>query len=101
MSELVAGTSAVVLETPIGVEMMGYGARVGTATSLHDPLHARALYLAGDSDLLPREVPDDAPFIRTELPAADPHARSPETRITRGPFVTRKLLHSSQSRSTS
>lgn len=52
MSELIAGTSAVVLETPIGAEMMGYGARTGTAESLHDPLHARALYLASDSDLL-------------------------------------------------
>jgi hypothetical protein len=52
LSELVAGTSAVVLETPIGVEMMGYGARTGTAESIHDPLHARALYLASDSDLL-------------------------------------------------
>jgi hypothetical protein len=52
LSQLVAGTSTVVLETPIGVEMMGYGARTGTAASLHDPLHARALYLASDSDLL-------------------------------------------------
>jgi len=52
LSELVAGTSAVVLTTPIGVEMMGYGARTGTAESIHDPLHARALYLASDSDLL-------------------------------------------------
>jgi len=52
LSELIAGTSAVVLETPIGAEMMGYGARAGTAASLHDPLHARALYLASGSDLL-------------------------------------------------
>jgi hypothetical protein len=52
LPELIAGTSAVVLETPIGVEMMGYAARAGTALSLHDPLHARALYLASDSDLL-------------------------------------------------
>jgi hypothetical protein len=32
--------------------MMGYGARVGRATALHDPLFARALYLAGRSDCL-------------------------------------------------
>jgi len=32
--------------------MMGYGARIGGATALHDPLFARALYLAGRSDCL-------------------------------------------------
>jgi hypothetical protein len=32
--------------------MMGYGARTGAATALHDPLFARALYLCGRSDCL-------------------------------------------------
>src|SRR5262245_22095279 len=32
--------------------MMGYGARTGSAVGRHDPLFARALYLAGGSDLL-------------------------------------------------
>ncbi|HBZ70830.1 MAG TPA: hypothetical protein DEP35_14285 [Deltaproteobacteria bacterium] len=32
--------------------MMGYGARVGRASALHDPLFARALYLSGQSDCL-------------------------------------------------
>jgi len=40
------------LPTPLGLPMMGYGARVGRATALHDPLFARALYLAGRSDCL-------------------------------------------------
>lgn len=32
--------------------MMGYGARRGVAESVHDPLHARALYLAGGGEAL-------------------------------------------------
>ena len=33
--------------------MFGYGARVGVAEGVHDPLHARALYVeAGDEALL-------------------------------------------------
>lgn len=81
MSELIAGTSAVVLETPIGAEMMGYGARTGTATSLHDPLHARALYLASDSDLLLIEcelcllAPSQAEGIRERIAAKTGVAR--------------------------
>ncbi len=81
MSELIAGTSAVVLETPIGVEMMGYGARTGTAASLHDPLHARALYLASDSDLLLIEcelclmAPSQAEAIRERVAAKTGVAR--------------------------
>ena len=81
MSELVAGTSAVVLETPIGAEMMGYGARTGTAASLHDPLHARALYLASDSDLLLIEcelcllAPSQAEGIRERIAAKTGVAR--------------------------
>ena len=47
-----AGVARVELATPVGLPMMGYGARVGAATALHDPLFARALYLAGRSDCL-------------------------------------------------
>jgi len=48
-----AGASAVALPLEIGAPMMGYGARDGGATGVHDPLHARGLYVAGDgSDLL-------------------------------------------------
>lgn len=48
-----AGTSAVALPVPLGTPMMGYGAREGVAEAEHDPLHARALYLARSaSDLL-------------------------------------------------
>ena len=81
MSELIAGTSAVVLETPIGAEMMGYGARAGTAASLHDPLHARALYLAADSDLLLIEcelcllAPSQAEGVRERIAAKTGIAR--------------------------
>jgi hypothetical protein len=35
-----------------GTPLMGYGAREGTARGVHDPLHARALYLRSASDLL-------------------------------------------------
>jgi neutral ceramidase len=81
LSELVAGTSAVVLETPIGVEMMGYGARTGTAQRVHDPLHARALYLASDSDLLLIEcelcllAPSQAEGVRERIAAETGIAR--------------------------
>jgi len=47
-----AGIARVQLPTPVGLPMMGYGARIGHATALHDPLFARALYLAGPSDCL-------------------------------------------------
>jgi hypothetical protein len=49
---LVAGVASVRFEPPLGAEMMGYGARTGTAISTHDPLSVRALYLRGGSDLL-------------------------------------------------
>jgi hypothetical protein len=81
LSELIAGTSAVVLETPIGAEMMGYGARTGTAESLHDPLHARALYLASSSDLLLIEcevclmAPSQAEGVRARVAAKTGVAR--------------------------
>jgi hypothetical protein len=81
LSELVAGTSAVVLTTPIGVEMMGYGERTGTALSVHDPLHARALYLASDSDLLLIEcelcliAPSQAEAVRDRIAAETGVAR--------------------------
>ena len=81
MSELIAGTSAVVLETPVGAEMMGYGARTGTAASLHDPLHARALYLAAESDLLLIEcelcllAPSQAEGVRERIAAKTGIAR--------------------------
>jgi neutral ceramidase len=47
-----AGAAARRLDAPAGAPMMGYGARVGAAEGTHDPLFARALYLAADSDAL-------------------------------------------------
>jgi hypothetical protein len=47
-----AGVGVVQFPLEIGVPMMGYGARTGRAEGVHDPLHARALYLSADSDLL-------------------------------------------------
>lgn len=52
MARLQAGTSAVPLPLAIGEPMMGYGLRHGGAESLHDALHARALYLRGETDCL-------------------------------------------------
>jgi hypothetical protein len=81
LSELVAGTSAVALTTPLGVEMMGYAARTGTALSVHDPLHARALYLASGSDLLLIEcelclmAPSQAEAVRDRIAAETGVAR--------------------------
>jgi len=49
---LVAGVARVPLATPLGGPMMGYGARAGTARAVHDPLFARALYLAGGGECL-------------------------------------------------
>ena len=49
---LSAGVASHRFDPPLGAEMMGYGARTGTAVSSHDPLSVRALYLHGGSDLL-------------------------------------------------
>jgi hypothetical protein len=45
---IVAGTAQTDLTPPPGVELMGYGARVGTSTGVHDRLLARALMVAPD-----------------------------------------------------
>lgn len=44
---LLAGVAAVPLDPPLGIPMMGYGARTGVAEAVRDPLSARALYLEG------------------------------------------------------
>jgi hypothetical protein len=49
---LIAGVARVSLDTPLGGPMMGYGARAGSARAVHDPLFARALYLAGGGECL-------------------------------------------------
>lgn len=43
---MIAGTFRRELTPPLGVELMGYGARVGRADRVHDPLFARGLYLS-------------------------------------------------------
>ncbi|NNL67304.1 MAG: hypothetical protein HKP30_13735, partial [Myxococcales bacterium] len=40
-----AGVAEIPFELPLGIPMMGYGARTGVAQGEHDPLHARALLL--------------------------------------------------------
>jgi hypothetical protein len=73
VAELQAGVGVVALPLPLGQPLMGYGARTGMAAALHDPLHARALHLAGRSDCLivSLEVcliaPAQADFIRAQL----------------------------------
>jgi hypothetical protein len=47
---LLAGAARVSLEPPLGVPMMGYGARAGVAAARRDPLFARALYCASDAE---------------------------------------------------
>jgi len=47
-----AGVARVALELPLKIPLMGYGARQGLAESVHDPLHARALYLESDGRAL-------------------------------------------------
>lgn len=44
-----AGAARREITPPSGVELMGYGARVGVASGVHDPLHARALYLRDEA----------------------------------------------------
>ena len=51
-AELEAGTSALALPLELGQALMGYAARTAPAAAVHDPLHARALYLRGRSDCL-------------------------------------------------
>jgi hypothetical protein len=73
VAELQAGVGVVTLPVELGQPLMGYGARTGAAAALHDPLHARALHLAGRSDCLivSLEVcliaPAQADFIRAQL----------------------------------
>lgn len=73
IAQLQAGTSAALLPLELGSPMMGYGLRVGGAESLHDPLHARALYLRGASDCLIVTLdvcliaPQQAEAVRAEL----------------------------------
>lgn len=43
---LQAGAARVEITPSPGVDMMGYGARKGPATAIHDPLHARSLALS-------------------------------------------------------
>ena len=72
-AQLEAGTSALALPIALGQPMMGYAARTAPAASLHDPLHARGLYLRGRSDCLivSLEVcllaPQHADGVRAEL----------------------------------
>ena len=70
---LVAGAARVPLPMPIGHPLMGYGARVGVANDVHDPLHARALYLANGGACLLVELdvcllaPGHAESVRARL----------------------------------
>jgi hypothetical protein len=47
---VISGTFSREFTPPLGVELMGYGARVGRADRVHDPLHARALFLGPAPD---------------------------------------------------
>ncbi|MEE2702571.1 MAG: hypothetical protein VX614_00975, partial [Myxococcota bacterium] len=47
---LVAGTARRAFTPDPGAELMGYGARSGVSTGIHDPLFARALFLGPDGD---------------------------------------------------
>jgi len=47
-----AGAAEIRLELPLGIPMMGYGARTGRVTDEHDPLHVRALLLEGGGRVL-------------------------------------------------
>ncbi|MCZ6784796.1 MAG: neutral/alkaline non-lysosomal ceramidase N-terminal domain-containing protein [Proteobacteria bacterium] len=52
-TELRAGVGRAELQPVLGIPMMGYGARRGTANARHDPLFVRALHLeAGEAALL-------------------------------------------------
>lgn len=48
--------SRIELHPELGVSMMGYGARKGTATARHDPLFVRALYVEAGGRLLLIEI---------------------------------------------
>jgi hypothetical protein len=73
VAELRAGVGVVTLPVELGQPLMGYGARTGTAAALHDPLHARAIHLAGRSDCLIVSLEvclmarGQADFVRTQL----------------------------------
>jgi hypothetical protein len=70
-----AGVAAVPLDPPLGIPMLGYGARMEVARSVHDPLFARAIFLSGASDLLLVEAdlcllaPPQADAIRSRIAA--------------------------------
>jgi hypothetical protein len=68
-----AGVACVPLEPPLGGPMMGYGARVGGAAGVRDPLSARALYLSEQCECIWIELdvcllaPSHADGIRTRV----------------------------------
>ncbi len=74
---LLAGTARVEITPDPGVELMGYGARKGVATGVHDPLHARALALNSPEDRVSGVIlvvadlclmtPDQAGAIRSRI----------------------------------
>ena len=45
MDSIMVGASVLDITSPVGMEMGGYGARVGVATGIHDNLNVRTLVL--------------------------------------------------------
>ena len=46
--DLKAGAASVDLRPPLGIEMGGYGARIGVSTGVLDPIQAKVLVFEGD-----------------------------------------------------
>jgi hypothetical protein len=78
---LTAGAARTEITPEPGVELMGYGARVGTAVRCHDPLYARALCLSRSDCGEPSEI---------VIVSADLCLMTPEqARLARGEIAAR------------
>ncbi|MHB8994101.1 MAG: hypothetical protein ACYC63_02505 [Armatimonadota bacterium] len=52
MSQLLAGAAKIVITPPVGTDMSGFGGRSGPADSVNDDLHAGALYLESNEQVM-------------------------------------------------
>lgn len=68
MATLQAGASVVDITAPLGMAMGGYGARVGGATGVHDPLHVRTLVFYDGTTTLALAICD---FVGVDRAIAD------------------------------
>lgn len=51
-AQLLAGAAKIVITPPVGIDLCGFADRTGSSVAVHDDLHAAALYLESNTQLL-------------------------------------------------